>query len=330
MLHVKTATGEYPILIEHGALERAGTLFSLARKVLVLTDDGVPAGYANTIAAQCAEAHMVVVPQGEQSKSLATLERICKTMLDAAFTRSDAVVAVGGGVVGDLGGFVASVYMRGIDFYNIPTTLLSQVDSSVGGKTAVNLSGIKNCIGSFYPPRGVLIDPAVLSTLDKRQYASGMAEVIKMAATSDAALFADLEAGGKPISEIIERALRIKIAVVEADEREGGLRRILNFGHTIGHGIESLGGRYHGECVALGMLPMCAPDVRKKLMTVYQNYRLPTTFSGDIERVTAALLHDKKREGTNLHTIYVPRVGSFEIRTEAAEDFAARTKEVLT
>lgn len=326
--YVKTAVGGYTIHIENGGIDKAGQLFPLARRVLVLTDDGVPRPYAEALCAACGQPLLVTVPQGEGSKSLARFEEVLARMLEAGFTRTDALVAVGGGVVGDLGGFVASAYMRGIDFYNIPTTLLSQVDSSVGGKTAVNLGGIKNCVGAFYPPRGVLIDPAVLATLAPRQVAAGMAEVIKMAACFDASFFADLEEGNLPMEEIIARALAIKIRVVEADEKESGLRRVLNFGHTIGHGIESCGGLLHGECVALGMLPMCAPPVRDRLLKLYARYGLPTEFWGESERVIAALGHDKKLDGACLRTIYVPAVGTYEERKEVLADFAARVREV--
>lgn len=328
--HVKTASGGYDIHIERGGLARAGELFPLGRHVLVITDDGVPASYAATVAASCKSPVVVTVPMGEGSKSIARFEELLSRMLQEGFTRTDAVVAVGGGVVGDLSGFVASAYMRGVDFYNIPTTLLSQVDSSIGGKTAVNLCGIKNCVGSFYPPCGVLIDPNVLSTLPARQIAAGMAEVIKMAATFDAPLFEALEKGSLPMEELIARALAIKASVVEADEKETGLRRVLNFGHTIGHGIESCGGLYHGECVALGMLPMCAEDVRERLLAIYAQYGLPTVFRGDIARVVEALSHDKKLEGACMHTVYVPHVGSFEMRSEPLSDFAGRVQEVLS
>jgi 3-dehydroquinate synthase len=271
---------------------------------------------------------LVTVAQGEGSKSLSCLESILFRMLEEGFTRTDAVVAVGGGVVGDLGGFVASVYMRGIDFYNIPTTLLAQVDSSVGGKTAINLGGVKNCVGSFYPPRGVLIDPDLLTTMPARQMAAGMAEVIKMAAALDASFFEDLEAGALPICAIIARAIAIKARVVEADEKESGLRRVLNFGHTIGHGIESCTGLLHGECVALGMLPMCTEEVRTRLVALYARYGLPTAFACDADRVVAALAHDKKLDGTCLRTVYVPRIGSFTIQEESLDAFTDRVREV--
>ena len=329
---IKTERGSYDITVERGALARAGELFDLNRRVLILSDDGVPDAYVQAIAAQCKAPTVVILPQGEASKSLSSFEAVLRRMLDAGFTRTDALVAVGGGVCGDLGGFVASAFMRGVDFYNIPTTLLSQVDSSIGGKTAVDLGGIKNCVGAFYPPRGVIIDPDVLATLSVRQFACGMAEVIKMAATSDAALFSDLEQGlgENDIAETISRALDIKAAVVEADEREGGLRRVLNFGHTVGHGIESCTDLFHGECVALGMLPMCAPDVRARLVPLLARYALPTEMQGDSARVAAAVLHDKKLAGDELITVFVPAVGQYEFRRVAAKEFAAQVEKELS
>ena len=317
VLHLDLPTGGYPIYIERGGLDRAGELLSLDRRVLVVTDSGVPRDYAQRVAAQCHEAHIITVPEGEGSKSLATLELLLDAMLQNGFGRTDCVVAVGGGVVGDLAGFAASTFMRGIDFYNVPTTVLSQVDSSIGGKVAVNFGGVKNIVGAFYQPKAVIIDPDVLSTLSKRQIANGLAEAVKMALTSDAELFAMFERGEalQNIDTVIERSLRIKKAVVEEDEKESGVRRILNFGHTLGHGIEgaSFEKRYHGECVALGMIPMCAPDVRTRLIAVLHSIGLPTKIEGDIETVLQLTAHDKKCEGTSVNVVFVDSVGSYRI-----------------
>ena len=250
-------------------------------------------------------------------------------MLENGFTRKDCVAAVGGGVVGDLAGFAAACYMRGIDFYNMPTTLLSQVDSSVGGKTAVDLGGIKNIVGAFHQPRAVLIDPEVLKTLDARQFACGAAEIIKMAATFDEAFFARIEASGvrgseAQLEEIIANALRIKAQVVEADEKEQCLRNALNFGHTLGHGMESVSGNLlHGECVALGMLPMTEPALRDRLRQVLQREGLPTACREDAAAVCRAAMHDKKADGGAVTTIRVRRIGSF--YTEPADE--ARLKQ---
>ncbi len=325
----------YDITVARGALARIAELFSLDRRVLVLTDSGVPAAYAARVAAAAREATVVTVPEGEDSKSIETLALVLNKMIEAGLTRTDALVAVGGGVVGDLGGLAAATYMRGIDFYNVPTTLLSQVDSSIGGKSAINHGGVKNIVGAFHQPRGVLIDPDLLSTLPARQMASGMAEIIKMAATSDASLFRAIENAADPyaaLEEIIPRALAIKKAVVEQDPLESGLRRILNFGHTVGHGIESAadGKLYHGECVALGMLPMCAPAVRARLVALFRKVGLPTSADVDIDKVFSTLSHDKKCKGGEIHYIYVPEVGSFSIEKAALTTYLAEVKEALT
>ena len=220
----------YDIIFERGALQKVSDLLNLDRKVLIVTDDGVPPEYAEEVRSVSSDAYLTVMPAGEESKSFKNLEKICHTMLQNSFTRNDCVIAVGGGVVGDLAGFAASCYMRGIDFYNVPTTLLSQVDSSVGGKTAIDLDGIKNIVGSFYQPKKVIIDPKVLDTLSKRNFACGAAEIIKMAVCFDRKLFELIEEKGVKncLEEAITGALKIKAAVVEKDEKEGGLRRALN------------------------------------------------------------------------------------------------------
>ncbi len=333
-LHLDLPWGGYDIYLERGALDRAGELLSLDRKVLVVTDSGVPVQYAQRVAEQCREAYIVTVEQGEGSKSFATLEMLCRTMLQKGFTRTDCVVAVGGGVVGDLSGFAAASFMRGIDFYNIPTTVLSQVDSSIGGKVAINLEHVKNIVGAFYQPRAVLIDPEVLKTLPERQIANGLAEAIKMSLTSDAALFELFESGKAldQIDTVIERSLRIKKAVVEQDERETGLRRILNFGHTLGHGIEGaqdLCGLYHGECVALGMLPMCAPDVRARLIPVLQSLGLPTQIEGDLESMLDVASHDKKCEGDTVSVVLVEQVGESRIAKMPLDEWKQQIRTAL-
>ena len=313
------------ITILRGALARANDYMKLDRKVLIVTDSGVPAQYAATVAACCGTPVMVTVPQGEGSKSFENFQLLCRTMLQKGFTRTDCVVAVGGGVVGDLAGFAAAAFMRGIDFYNIPTTVLSQVDSSVGGKVAIDMDGIKNCVGAFHQPKAVLIDPQVLSTLPPRQLANGLAEAVKMAVTFDEDLLALLETGDclSQIEQIIAASLKIKAAVVKADEKESGLRRVLNFGHTIGHGIESavgLNALYHGECVALGMLPMCSDSLRPRVKAILEKLNLPTTCSADPEAVWAAISHDKKLSGDIITVVYAPEAGSYQLRSMPIED----------
>ncbi|MBQ9779996.1 MAG: 3-dehydroquinate synthase [Clostridia bacterium] len=331
ILHMNLGKESYDIVVERGALARVGELLDLNRRVLIITDDGVSPAYAETVAEACAEPIIATYPQGEDTKSFEVLADVCAVMLENGFTRTDCVVAVGGGVIGDLAGFAAASFMRGIDFYNIPTTLLSQVDSSIGGKTAINHEGIKNCIGAFYQPKKVIIDPNVLSTLPARQVSSGMAEAIKMAATCDRALFEKIEAGNPMdmLDEIIVSSLKIKKYVVEQDAKEKSLRRVLNFGHTLGHGIESQaalldGNRalYHGECVALGMLPMCSPTVRDRLITVLKKAGLPTETDIDMNAALAAVSHDKKMDGSKINYVYCPEIGTFEFRSASLDEYA--------
>ena len=319
-----TKQGTYDIVIGRGVLSRAGALLDLDRKVLVVTDSGVPAGYADTVLAACREGVRFVLPQGEASKNLDNWQAVLGTLLDHGFTRSDAVVAVGGGVVGDLAGFAAAAYMRGIDFYNIPTTLLSQLDSSVGGKTGVDFGGVKNLVGAFKQPRKVLIDPDCLKTLTPRQLHEGLAEGIKMAATSDAALFkfiADTDDLERDLEAILEAALRIKRDVVSADTDEKGLRRVLNFGHTVGHAIEAAAGGalFHGECVAAGMLYFCSAKARSRLQPVLEKYGLPTQDPFDPDTLLSYIVHDKKASGGEITCVFVEEIGRFEFRKWSPE-----------
>ena len=215
ILPCNTAQGRYDIEIGRGILQQAGEKLDLKRKVLVVTDEGVPPQYARCILDACQEGYLHVLPQGEASKNLSQWQTVLQAMLAHGFTRSDAVVAVGGGVVGDLAGFAAASYMRGIDFYNVPTTLLSQLDSSVGGKTGVDFEGVKNIVGAFKQPAKVLIDPDCLKTLSPRLLHEGLAEGIKMAVTSDADLFrliADTDDLDRDLEAIIAGGLRIDSA----------------------------------------------------------------------------------------------------------------------
>lgn len=316
----------YDITVERGALNRVGSLLDLDRKCLIVTGSVMPRVYADSVAAQCKAPTILTVPSGEAAKSFPVYQSLCQELLRLDFHRSDCVVAVGGGVVGDLAGFAAASFMRGIDFYNIPTTVLSQVDSSIGGKVAINLDGVKNIIGAFWQPKGVVIDPDVLATLPQRQIANGLAEAIKMAATSNETLFRFLEE--QPILEnidlIIQESLKIKQYVVEQDETERGLRKLLNFGHTIGHGIESTGTLLHGESVALGMLPMSSEAVRARLIPVLQKAGLPTSVKFDREAVWEAMQHDKKFSGGTVDIVTVDAIGKGRIERVTPEALQAR------
>jgi len=328
---VNTQSGSYDIIISRGALARAGEFLSLNRKVLIVTDEGVPAVYAETLASQCSEAYIYTVPQGEGSKSVEAWQKLLSFMLGKGFSRKDCVAAVGGGVVGDLAGFTASAYMRGIDFYNIPTTVLSQVDSSIGGKTAVNLDGIKNIVGAFYQPKAVIVDIDTLATLPGRQVSNGLAEALKAGLIADEKLFEIFESGdiAANMELIIRRSLCFKRDIVEQDEKESGIRKILNFGHTIGHGIESeeaLNGLYHGECVALGMIPMCSPDVRDRLVKVLEKLNLPVSIDFDTGAFSSAVRHDKKGGADKVSAVVCEGIGTCEIREMTYDEIIGRAQ----
>ncbi len=332
---VNLGEASYDIFIGNVCLESAGDYFNLKRKVFILTDSGVPMQYAEAIAKSCVDSTIMCVEMSESAKSMRVLESVLKRMLEFGMSRSDCLVAVGGGVIGDLGGFAASVYMRGIDFYNVPTTLLSMVDSSIGGKTAINLDSVKNIVGAFHQPRAVLIDTATLNTLPKRHISNGLAEVIKMALTCDESLFnileeLDYENALKNIESIIHSAIKIKKRVVEIDEKETGLRRVLNFGHTIGHAIEAenLGNNlYHGECVSLGMLPLLSINIYNRVCSVLKKYNLPTAYNGKIENIIKHISHDKKCQGDTLRIIKVEKIGRFEEEIISVSDFAKQVLE---
>jgi 3-dehydroquinate synthase len=310
----------YDIVLRRGVLQNMYQFIHLGRRVAVVTDSGVPAQYAQMVADQCQDAVIITVPQGEASKSMKTLESVLRQMLEFGMGRGDLVVAVGGGVVGDLAGFAASIYMRGIDFVNCPTTTLSMIDSSIGGKTAVDLGDTKNIVGAFWQPKLVLVDFDTLATLPRRQYINGLAEAVKAALLADPELFEIFEHGDvdQDIERIIYRSLRFKKNIVEQDETEHGVRRALNFGHTIGHGIEAVrgvkgrrtNGLYHGECVALGMLPMIeSKSLQKRTRAVYRRLGLPLRIGYDKQKVLAEMLHDKKAQGGEITVIKVPGLG---------------------
>ena len=320
-LTMKLNRSGYDIILKRGCLSNLHQFTNVQnRKVFVLTDSGVPAQYAQTVAAQCPDSTVYTVPQGEGSKSLKVYGQVLQAMLDFGMTRKDLLVAVGGGVVGDLGGFCAATFMRGIEFAQCPTTTLSQVDSSIGGKTAVDLGETKNIVGAFWQPCVVLIDPDTLDTLPHRQYVNGLAEALKAGIIADPELFALFEKGNVEdnIEEIIYRSLQVKKRVVEQDERETGMRACLNFGHTIGHGIEAVkgirgrrtNGLYHGECVALGMLPMIEDkQLVKRTRAVMRTLGLPVRTGVDKHKVLGYMQHDKKSRGDSITVIRVPGLG---------------------
>ncbi len=329
---------EYDILIEKELLDRAGehcrAVLPKARRLAVVTDSNVASLYLERVKDSLEEAGFavkgIVVPAGESSKSMEMLGWLYDEMLSFGLSRTDAVVALGGGVVGDLAGFAAATVLRGVDFIQIPTTLLAQVDSSVGGKVAIDLPAGKNLAGAFWQPKLVLMDPECLNTLSDKIFSDGMAEVIKYGCIRDKEFFGCLDqCGGRAgVMEQIEQVLYIccdiKRQVVLNDERDTGLRMILNFGHTVGHAFE-LAGHYedwtHGQAVAAGMiwaaqlgekLGVTPAGMQEEIRAVLEKYDLPTRIPCPWDTMVEAIGLDKKRAGEGISVVLLTSLGRAE------------------
>lgn len=330
----------YGILVEPGSLARCGTLIAGVleppRKLIIITNEEIGAVYADRVRAGLEGAGfdvaLIEVPVGEAYKSLDSAGQLYGRLLDLGADRSSAIVALGGGVIGDLAGFVAATYMRGISFVQIPTSLLAQVDSSVGGKTAVNHPRAKNIIGAFHQPRLVVIDPDLLQTLPPREFRAGLSEIIKYALIAGGPLLERVQKG-LPFDDVaalvpvIVDCCAYKARVVEEDELDSGGRAVLNYGHTIGHAIEALAGysRYnHGEAVAVGMIGAALIGARSGLLTdsevelhrrLVKAAGLPSTFEGlEPRAVLKHLRLDKKRVGDRDRLVLLDGVGRPEVR----------------
>lgn len=324
-LTVEIPNHKYNVFIKKGIINDIAKYIDLNRKVLIVTDDMIPEEYVQAVQKQCPESFLATIHAGEQSKCFIYLQFIWNALLDNGFGRGDLLIAIGGGVVGDLTGFAAATYMRGIDYINIPTSTLSQIDSSIGGKTAMNLGDVKNIVGAFHQPRAVFVDTDTLTTLDDRNFYNGLAEAVKAGMIGDKELFelfeempADRAAiQADYIEKIITRALSVKKAVVEKDEREAGPRQVLNFGHTIGHAIESAGeleGMLHGEAIACGMMAVTEDAaVRGRLATVLEKLNLPTTYDYPAATLLEIIGHDKKASGSKITLVQVKEIGKAEL-----------------
>ncbi len=335
LVRVEAAAGQYDVLIEAGALARAGALVRDAlgdRKLFVVADEAVWGCLGDRLAKglEATDWTLLATPLGEPRKRLGTVEELCQAMHRLGADRRSAVVAFGGGVAGDIGGFVAASYMRGVDVVQIPTTLLAQVDASVGGKTGVNLASGKNLVGAFHQPRLVLIDPDTLDTLPGREYRAGLHEVIKHGIIRSRELFeyleghrgAVLERKPEAVERMICDSIRIKADIVRADEREGGLRRILNFGHTLGHALEAETGYsvlLHGEAIAFGMVAAArlselrgrldASDRERITATVLAYASLAGLDGLDARNIAARISGDKKSVGGRARFVLADGIG---------------------
>ena len=336
----------YTIRIERGALDQLGaycaSLFAPGKKAVVITDTHVAPLYLERVSTSLRNAGFDVTscafPAGEPSKRLSTIEGIYGHMAQAHITRSDFAVALGGGVTGDVAGFAAASYLRGIPFVQVPTTLLSQVDSSVGGKTGVDLPQGKNLVGAFWQPSFVLIDPDTLNTLSPHFFADGMGEVIKYGCIKSRALF-DLLVGTEDITSIMEdviyRCVDIKRDVVERDEFDTGERALLNFGHTFGHALEKLHqyqGLSHGAAVGIGMVMMArlgekagftAPGTADKIAAALEKYHLPVHSDLPLSQIVEATASDKKSTGSSINLVLLKDIGESFVHKVARSDLAA-------
>ena len=336
-VHVDLAERSYDVRVEAGILGHAGEMMEAAglttKRVAVVSDETVAGLHAATLIAALETAGysptLHAVPAGEASKSLDQAEALCRGMIRAGHDRKSALVALGGGVVGDLAGFVAAIFYRGLPFVQIPTTIVAQVDSSVGGKTGVNVAEGKNLLGAFHQPRLVLVDPLTLRTLPDREFHEGFAEAIKHAAIRDAAMLGELAAldsANRDVpADLIARNIAIKARVVEADEHETrGIRALLNFGHTIGHGIEAAvpyGEMLHGEAIALGMRAALFlserhagfdPQATAQILSLLEHFHLPLVLPPAIATATVMekLARDKKFSAGAIRFVLLDAPGS--------------------
>lgn len=331
----------YDILIERGLISNVGPLIKRvtnASKITVITDTNVEKLYAERVVSSLKgegfDTSLFVFEAGEKQKTLATIADMYSHMADFHMSRKDIVVALGGGVTGDMAGFAAASYMRGIDFVQIPTSLLAQVDSSVGGKTGVDIPQGKNLVGAFHQPKLVIIDPDTLATLPDFYINDGMAEVIKYGCIKDSGLFSTLEAQNALdiIEDIIERCVSIKRDVVNRDEKEKGERMLLNFGHTLGHSLEKIynfEGLSHGQAVAIGMALITKASERagitekgtaQRIISLCEKYNLPTSDSADIEQIALECASDKKSSAGSVSFVLLRNIGdSFTQKTPLDE-----------
>ncbi|NLZ62120.1 MAG: 3-dehydroquinate synthase [Acholeplasmataceae bacterium] len=320
-ISIKAKASVYPVIIHQGLLNNILNYLDRNQKYVLIHDDLIPEAYVSKVACACDDPLVIAFPAGEKSKTVETHQEIVRKMLANLIKKDAVIIALGGGVTGDLAGYVASTYMRGIAYIQIPTSLLAQIDSAIGGKVGVDFADTKNVLGSIYPPKMVLVDPLTLSTLPKRHFANGMAEMIKYGMIADRELFVALKENNvmEMLEWAIHRSIEIKKSFVEKDEQDEGERRLLNFGHTFGHAIETYYNyeKYlHGEAVAIGMVRIIQNDqIRKELVSVLRKYDLPTEDPVSVDELKPYILKDKKhRAGKNIY-VDIEAIGKAFIRS---------------
>jgi 3-dehydroquinate synthase len=325
---ITQSSASYPVFVGRGLLHRVGELVRARGRVFVITSASLRERFGEIVPG----AETLLIREGEKYKTLETANDVVTQLLERGAKRDAMAVVVGGGMIGDTAGFAASIFLRGIDLVHVPTTLLAQVDSSIGGKLAVNHPKGKNLIGSFYPPRAVIADTAVLDTLPPHERLSGLYEALKGGIIGDPSLFEMFEAGSFDLDEMVRKAIRVKAEIVSADEKEADLRRLLNYGHTIGHGIEAAlqyEGITHGEAVAWGMIGanaiavrrgLLSPDEASRMERVILSYNPAVPPPLDHSEVLAATEHDKKNTGSARVMVFPRRVGECVVVSDVTED----------
>ncbi len=332
-LVVQQASASYPVFVGRDLLDRVGELAPARGKVFVITSEALRERFGERVAASFApRAEIVTMAEGEANKTVATAYDVVTQLLARGGKRDSTAVVVGGGMIGDTAGFAAAIFLRGIDLVQVPTTLLAQVDSSLGGKVGVNHEKGKNLVGSFHPPRAVVSDTSVLDTLPPHELLSGMYEALKGGVIADPALFELFERRELDLGEIVRRAVRVKAEIVSTDEKEADLRRLLNYGHTIAHGIEAAlhyEGMTHGEAVAWGMIGANAIAVRRGILPGDEASRIERVILAydpapmpplDREQILAATEHDKKNTGTARVMVLPRRVGECVVVSDVTVD----------
>ncbi len=323
-VHVSLEKNSYDVLIEKGLLSRISNYVDSSKEYVIITDTNIPKEYISTVTSQLNVLLTYALSPGESLKCAEKVNEVIEDMLSHSIPRSITIIALGGGVIGDFSGYIASIYMRGVDFIQIPTSLLSQVDSSVGGKVGINSKHMKNAIGSFYQPKIVFIDPNTLQTLTKRHFNNGMAELIKHGLIAGKGLYEDLLQKDihSDIEDFIYRSISIKRDIVIQDVKDKGVRQLLNFGHTIGHAIEQDSGYslLHGESIAIGMLMMIKDKaLYNDVRNLFRKCNLPISYTYDKEQLYNYIKTDKKITGDTLNIILLKEEGNAYIKTISLE-----------
>ncbi len=327
-LNVNLKGKSYEVIVEKGIIKNITPYVDIEKKFLIVSDDRIPNVYINTIKKQLKKVDVFIFPHGENNKSLKNYQLVIDKLIQGDYSRKDYIIALGGGVVTDLAGFVASTYKRGMNLINIPTTTLAMVDASVGGKVALNFDKLKNVIGSFYHPNCILIDIDTLETLPKRHYINGVIEALKTGMIGDKELYNIFFNGDyrDHIEEIIYRSLQYKIKIVEQDEKEENIRKVLNFGHTFGHAYETyflMKNYLHGEAVALGIVTISKDkpyleDIKK----IFTKWGIKLNINVEKDKIINIIRNDKKCDDDIVDLIIVDEIGKSKIVPTKIEDLS--------